>query len=217
MFHSKKPLKNRVFYRYLDYGLAVLFVGILTHHLVQTLLYLMPPNPLKNSVADSVKDYMVPFFSQNWHLFSPNPGKTYVRLEVQCPKFSSSDRWMDIEQDRQNFHEWTRISGTSKVLAYYRTLGDTLWKRSVSHFTACLKDGTMDGKSCYANSVHQIKQSPLFEVAQQYALKACEEPEGGSVPLRVTQYSPVAFSKRTQAENATTPVTFDFFANVEGR
>ena len=54
-------------------------------------------------------------FSQNWHLFSPNPGISFTRLAVSC----HAQPWIDPLLEYQNRHDVTRILAYGKVLAIY--------------------------------------------------------------------------------------------------
>ncbi|MBD1373138.1 hypothetical protein IC620_12310 [Hazenella sp. IB182357] len=70
-----------------------LFVG----HLMFTVLYLTPFNPVKAKYSFVINGYMEPVFSQNWRLFAPNPASTnnkfLVRAEFRGGKKSD---WLDL-------------------------------------------------------------------------------------------------------------------------
>ena len=55
-------------------AIALLLLAVLAYHLGMTLIYLSPPNLLKQELGARAERYMGTLFYQNWHLFSPEPG-----------------------------------------------------------------------------------------------------------------------------------------------
>lgn len=80
---------------------AVLFIFLVLHYMI-IVLYNSRPNPLKVRHATLISRYVNPLFTQDWHLFSPDPinmdvillMKTRHRPRPSAP-VSESD-WIDI-------------------------------------------------------------------------------------------------------------------------
>jgi Family of unknown function (DUF5819) len=197
----------------LDYiGVGAVF-ALFGLHVVFTASYLMPPNPLKNKVSSVVQSYMGNLFYQNWHLFSPNPGIRYSRIEVACsagiqakPEFN----WEDIESQKQRVHEATRILGVSKSLQYYRHAGDTLWNRFVAEYQNC-KITNPESKECIKSSKTKLESSAYFKLIDRYANDFCSRKDSSpGFKFRLTRSNPVAFSKRANREESQISETLSF-------
>jgi hypothetical protein len=59
-------------------------LGLLAFHLAATVLYLTPPNPVRIALHRPLERYMLPYFSQSWRLFAPEPGGTDATVLVEC-------------------------------------------------------------------------------------------------------------------------------------
>jgi hypothetical protein len=62
---------------------AVLALALAVHF-GMTIIYLMPPNPLKLRLLPTVARYMSPFFRQKWELFAPDPARDNRLLLISC-------------------------------------------------------------------------------------------------------------------------------------
>jgi hypothetical protein len=84
-------------------GTAVAVVAVLGAHLSATFLYNAPANPLSQRYAKQVQRWMEPLFSQNWHLFAPNPLSENVSVQARA-SLAPDGRltgWVDLSaQDR---------------------------------------------------------------------------------------------------------------------
>src|SRR5690349_21278563 len=108
--------------------LAGIYVG-------NTILYLMPPNPLKAMVLPVVERIENPLFAQNWHLFAPTPISMNYVIEVRCRTAGLRDAvtrrvtvWQDITTPLlRQFHQ-NRLTPYGQLLrvqqsAVLHTLG----------------------------------------------------------------------------------------------
>ena len=59
-------------------------------------LYLLPLNPLKLAYNTQVMGYINPLFTQNWHLFAPNPVDTSMSLVGKCRGAGVDTPWFDV-------------------------------------------------------------------------------------------------------------------------
>ncbi|KYG67086.1 hypothetical protein AZI86_08730 [Bdellovibrio bacteriovorus] len=65
-------------------AMKVTLLGILGIHLSMHVLYLAPANPATYQYSEMVDTYMNSFFSQNWHLFAPEPATSSLQLAYRC-------------------------------------------------------------------------------------------------------------------------------------
>lgn len=62
----------------------MLLCGLMLGHIVAHLLYLAPNNPATPIYKPITDRYMNSFFTQNWHLFAPEPATSSLRLTYRC-------------------------------------------------------------------------------------------------------------------------------------
>lgn len=62
----------------------VALLGFLGFHLGMHILYLAPTNPATQEYSQVVDTYMGSFFTQNWHLFAPEPATSSLQLAYRC-------------------------------------------------------------------------------------------------------------------------------------
>ena len=78
-------------------------------------LYLAPPNPLSLQSLPAIRAILHPFFSQNWHLFAPNPIRSNFVLTVRCRVNGQTSPWHDPFTPLQAQHHRHRFSPMGKV------------------------------------------------------------------------------------------------------
>lgn len=89
-------------YKRLGLSLTLLAICLLfIFHFGITLVHLTPLSPAKLRVMPSVSSYINPFFSQDWHLFAPDPVRDSQVIVVNCrviqPDGSTVEMgWSDI-------------------------------------------------------------------------------------------------------------------------
>lgn len=59
-------------------------LAFFTFHLGMHILYLAPPNPATHQYSDFIETYMGTFFTQNWHLFAPEPATSSLQISYRC-------------------------------------------------------------------------------------------------------------------------------------
>lgn len=89
-----------------DWVWWVLFVGLgtlLSLHFLILFFYTMPLSPIKYSFSIPIDDYADTFFTQNWHLFAPNPVQDNIVVAARARNFSdtlhtytASTDWVDL-------------------------------------------------------------------------------------------------------------------------
>lgn len=74
--------------------------AVLAFHFIMTALYNTPFNPVKRDLDEVIVGYMSPFFSQDWHLFAPDPVDTdsgiLVRSKVRSEGGLRVTEWADV-------------------------------------------------------------------------------------------------------------------------
>ncbi|MEC3884048.1 DUF5819 family protein [Halobacillus sp. HZG1] len=96
--------------------LIILSLFLFAGHLMFTVLYLTPFNPVKAKYSFAINGYMEPVFSQNWRLFAPNPASTNNKFLVRA-EFKGGEKtdWLDlttfmIEKNQDNrFTPYNRL------------------------------------------------------------------------------------------------------------
>jgi len=81
--------------------LKIAALTVFVNHFVQTALYVMPSNVLKDgtTLGQVNNAYMRPYFDQVWTLFAPTPVGTDTLLLVQCLPAQTKPRagdWVDV-------------------------------------------------------------------------------------------------------------------------
>ena len=96
-------------------GVFVLSALLVSTHFVFTYLFLMPLNPVKVDVRAGVERYMLPWFSQNWNLFAPNPedASRYVLVSCRLPSANGAEietPWFDATTPLLEQHYGNRLA-----------------------------------------------------------------------------------------------------------
>lgn len=112
----------------LRWVVSVFVCLLVANHLLMTASYLSPPNLLRLSLQDASNKYMPALFSQNWHMFSPDPGITSTKLAVRCKdKVSAWGPWEDPTEQLYRKYYHNRMSGCGKLLILYRYVAVSLY------------------------------------------------------------------------------------------
>jgi hypothetical protein len=102
-----------------------LLVTVLSVHCAMTLVYLMPLNPIVLRVAPLVERYMVPWFTQDWHLFAPDPINETRTLQISCRLqqvngMTVETTWADVSTplwDAQTSQRFSAAASLSRLQA----------------------------------------------------------------------------------------------------
>jgi hypothetical protein len=183
---------------------ALLTMLAFSNHFIMLFIYLSPNNPLKTAMNKRITNYIEPIFRQNWHLFSPNPGVEFTRIEIQCKSLTASSGWFDPTFDIQNFHNKTRITGASKLLYLYRDLSDSLISEIRNAIPKCTSENE---NSCIAKlDISKIRNSISFSNINKFANQSCSKwskslannankSASFSHNIRLVKYKAISFSK----------------------
>lgn len=96
--------------------LAVVLIG----HFGMTLAYLTPFNPIKMRFFSTIYAYMHPLFSQDWHLFAPDPIRDSRVLTISCRLRQATGEtidtaWADISTPRLEEHYRNRFAPADRL------------------------------------------------------------------------------------------------------
>ncbi|MEJ8548113.1 DUF5819 family protein [Brevibacillus borstelensis] len=104
-------------------ALPLLLIAVMLWHFSMILLHVIPFNPLTNKYRDLVNGYVNPLFSQNWHLFAPNPVSHTHTIFIQAKSRDASGNlvesdWVDITTPLITANWEHRISPINRVLRF---------------------------------------------------------------------------------------------------
>lgn len=79
---------------------ALLLSTACAFHAAMSILFVLPPNPLGESVRPLVLAYAHPYFEQYWNMFAPTPIEDDLAIWVRAKAAGASDaaasRWVDV-------------------------------------------------------------------------------------------------------------------------
>ncbi|MCR9204338.1 MAG: DUF5819 family protein [Halobacteriovoraceae bacterium] len=178
-----------------------LFLGLIASaaifHLLVTVLYLAPKNPLvSSSLNERVHRYMDPAFSQRWGFFSPRPGLEDVSFEYQCLDSRSDNRknkWVDLSSHNLKRHQDNRLLGLGRILYLTKGLAEDFLKKYEISLKSCMQS---EKKNCRSLVKKDLLMSREFHFANNIFLIKCprERFKGYSFRLKVSK--PIAYSRR---------------------
>lgn len=114
---------TKLFRQYLPVAFTLLFCGWLFMHFIITVVYVMPLSPIKMLASPVVTAYIQPLFTQNWHLFAPDPIDESRILTVACKTKDTSDlvqpsqttEWHDVSTLLRKQFQRNRISAAERL------------------------------------------------------------------------------------------------------
>lgn len=109
---------------------VILLNLIVGHHVINTILYLSPSNPLSKYYEPYVVAYMQPIFYQNWDLFARTLRSNWPILRYRC---SEKQEWRDFASGILQKHVGNRFIGEGKRFYYYNYLVGQITKAYTDH------------------------------------------------------------------------------------
>jgi hypothetical protein len=182
---------------------AVLCAIVLGTYFGATFLYLTPPNPVKARHLETILSIEHPLFSQNWHLFAPNPVRNNVLLAGRCRAGHQPTPWNDLTTPFVAGHHRNRLSRLGKLLrptqdALYLILG-----RSLDEWTPLVcKRFPMDER-CRNNKGRQKGRELGTYIVQRVVSASCAGVPGVRwVQARIVVHDPPPWSRRHDLQEA---------------
>jgi hypothetical protein len=112
------------FLHFTKISLLVLFV----FHVGMHILYLAPINPATNDYSHQVHLYMDTLFSQNWHLFAPEPATSGLQLQYRCTDHAL---WVNPLKDLAESHKALPITAEGKQMYVYQNLARQIYNAKI--------------------------------------------------------------------------------------
>jgi len=180
------------------YVIASLGGLIFLHHIICTLLYNAPVNPLTNAYQPYVAGYMNPLFTQKWLLFAPEPATNDLKLWYKIKSENKWSSWYDPLEPILKKHQKIRFTYNAKLLYVYgnipRDLGIKNEELMIKY--ACGKNDT----SCNRMKNDSLFQSREFILAKRYVRKDVMQSSPvakiDSIQIMIIQLYPKQFSER---------------------
>lgn len=190
---------------------ALVLCGVSGYHVLMTLVYLSPPNLLKQALGETAERYMAPLFYQNWHLFSPEPGISSTKFAFQClPEGGEWGPWRDPLVSLHDDFYAHRIGGYGKLIYVYRDLAIGLKQSMRRVQAACLERYPEDDPTryvaCDSNAMmEEVAPEPSFELAMRFTRTACTallDPGErlAGYTFKTLEFFPLKYSERVSGE-----------------
>lgn len=94
--------------------LIVIAALLLTTHLLSTVLYVLPLNPVKLVVVGP-QNYIQRYFSQDWGMFAPNPVSVNMRVLIRCVGSQQQSPLLDASSGFSRNHKLNIFAAQERV------------------------------------------------------------------------------------------------------
>jgi Family of unknown function (DUF5819) len=191
---------------------AIVPMCLFCAHVVNTVLYNIPENPITKTYMPFVNGYMGPLFSQNWHLFAPEPATRMVKLWYRVKVNNTWQHWQDPMEPVLEKHRHNRATYHAKLLYIYGNIAKDLIVRQ-SYFAENALS-IQDSTARLAQQNDSLKASLEYQLAMRFVTRDIEKGYGGiskpdSVQLMLAQLYPKQFSERLN------PKPFSYAETIE--
>lgn len=168
-------------------------------HVISTILYNIPENPLTMVYMPYVNRYMEPQFSQDWHLFAPEPATRMIKLWYRVKLNNDWQHWQDPMEPILEKHRHNRATYHAKLLYIYGNIAKDLIVRQSYIVEHTL--GNADSTTTYLQQNDSLKASPEYKLALRFVTKDIENGYNGnlrpdSIQLMLAELYPRQFSER---------------------
>jgi len=181
---------------------AILGAGALvTGYLVNTALYLAPPNPLSLRALPVVLTLQQPWFSQNWHLFAPSPIRSNFLLTVRCRTGQRITPWHAPATPWLAVHHRSRFTPMGKLLRLPMNAMLLVLGRTTDDWRQLLCRKSPDAAACRgADPAMQRQREIGLLVLRRLASAACDRlvapARVDAVQARILIHDPPPWSRR---------------------
>ncbi len=194
---------------------AVVWVAILAAvvlvagYLVNTVLYLAPPNPLSLRALPVVLALQQPWFSQNWHLFAPSPIRSNFLLTVRCRAGAQITPWHAPATPWLAVHHRSRFTPMGKLLRLPMNAMLMVLGRTTDDWRQLLCRKAPDAAACRGADPSLQRQREIgLLVLRRLASAACDGLMGpgrvDAVQARILIHDPPPWSRRHLSADAGT-------------
>ncbi|MDR7481027.1 MAG: DUF5819 family protein [Armatimonadota bacterium] len=184
--------------------------ALVAAYIVNTALYLAPPNPLTLRLLPVVTAVQHPWFSQNWHLFAPSPIRSNVLLTVRCRAGDRITPWYDPMTSWLAAHHRSRFTPMGKLLRLPMNAMLMVLGRTSDDWRHLLCRKVPDAPACRGADPGMQRQRQVgLRVLRRLASAACDRlvtpVRADAVQPRILIHDPPPWSRRhLPAEAGTT-------------
>lgn len=181
---------------------ALMIVGSLAVvYVTNTFLYLAPANPVKLRHARVIYGIEQPLFSQNWHLFAPNPIKTNFVLAIRCRTRRDVTPWRDPFTPLLVTHHRNRFTPMGKVVRIPLNAIFSFLGRTTDEWRPLICRRQPGRPACRGDDPPTKKQRDLGRfLLQRISSASCDQLVGPghttAVQVRILIHTPPPFSQR---------------------
>jgi hypothetical protein len=181
---------------------AAVCTGLLAIYVITTFLYLTPPNPIKARHFPAILRVEHPFFSQNWHLFAPNPVRTNQILAGRCRTGSQVTEWKDLTTPLVAGHHRNRLSPMGKLARPTQDALHLILGRSLDEWKPLVCRRFPEQETCRNNSGRQKAWELGTLVVQRVVSASCTGIRGvRMVQGRILVHEPPPWSRRYESQD----------------
>ncbi|WP_025151108.1 DUF5819 family protein [Bacillus sp. H1a] len=202
--------------------ILVLFLStILLIHFCIIMLSVMPPNPIFTKHKKLIDSYTSPVFSQNWHLFAPNPitknYTVYIQAKVEGKKsneFVTTD-WIDTSTPLVLENKRNPISPINRLVRIPTGVQDQMHIQDETFIKYINKKENTDNDKMLKEiekNVDERGQEILQRFGNSMATKYISDAKIKEVRVKWIIEDPVPFSKKDDKnyKTKTSAITFDW-------
>lgn len=99
-------------------------LGLLLAHFTLVGLHVVPPNPVSLKARPAIRAWVLPYFSQRWELFAPEPGGKNTWIHVRCGLADADGEyvtpWIDVTTPLLEQHHANRLGQAHRMLRAFR-------------------------------------------------------------------------------------------------
>lgn len=183
--------------------LSLSFVFIVHYAII--ILKVGPINPLSVAVKQPVDTYTSEIFSQNWHLFAPEPVSfnATIYMQVDTGNNIKNDEWLDISSPliEQNHNQiFTPFNRLVRIIdgLYMDANGFNQDDLTVRYLNKNENKNSEETK-VLKESINKLKdagQDKLYKYASAYAKSIIPEEDIKRIRVKLITTDPIPFSKR---------------------
>lgn len=207
-----------IFLKRVLYAIPVFLSILIISHFSIVIADVIPYNPITNKHQQSIDQYMNPVFSQNWHLFAPEPVAHNDGIQVKVEFADSRDSgWVDIttpmidEMHKNYFSPLNRMARISTGIVSELTSEEEL----VLNYRKKLEES--DGKKNEVKELDKQQEKKfeqneelLYRYGSAYVKYLYPEDKVKSIELRIIRQDNTPFSKRKDKKKNDWKVVLEF-------
>jgi len=186
-------------------------------HIVSTVLYNIPENPMTVAYMPVVNRYMEPLFSQNWHLFAPEPATRMVKLWYRVKINNRWQRWQDPMEPVLEKHRHNRATYNAKLLYIYGNIAKDLIIRQsyIMEHTSNIADSSKR----QLQQINSLKASSEYQLSLRFVSRDIEKGydtglHPDSLQLMLVELYPKQFSERLSSRPFSYAQTIEMAADT---